>query len=71
MYLFKLLNPTHHFTVSIIVHSADVLKMVRTAKFYSSMDYVCVYFTVHEAVVIGREILDAEVKVSALIVQST
>lgn len=45
--------------------------MVRTAKFYSSMDYVCVYFTVHEAVVIGREILDAEVKVRALTVQST
>ena len=37
--------------------------MLRQAEFYKAVDYMCVYFTVHEAVVIGEEILEKEAKV--------
>ena len=32
--------------------------------FYKSVNYNCIYYTIHEAVVIGEEILDDEAKVS-------
>ena len=38
--------------------------MLRQADFYKSVNYNCIYYTIHEAVVIGEEILDEEAKVS-------
>jgi len=49
--------------------TADVLKMVKVAKFYKSLDYVCLYYTIHEAVVIGQEIVDAEIKVRIFVLR--
>ncbi|KAL4226719.1 hypothetical protein ACF0H5_014699 [Mactra antiquata] len=40
----------------------DVRTMLRNADFYKTVDYTCLFFTVHEAVVIGQEIVDGEVR---------
>ena len=44
--------------------TAEVRNMLRQAEFYRSVNYNCIYYTIHEAVVIGEEILDDEAKVS-------
>ena len=43
--------------------TAEVRNMLRQAEFYRSVNYNCIYYTIHEAVVIGEEILDDEAKV--------
>ena len=40
--------------------------MLRQAEFYKAVNYNCIYYTIHEAVVIGEEILDDEAKVCKL-----
>ncbi|KAK3101893.1 hypothetical protein FSP39_007131 [Pinctada imbricata] len=40
----------------------DVRKIIKKADFYQSIDYNCLYFTIHEAVVIAQELnIDTEV----------
>ena len=39
--------------------------MLRQADFYKKVDYNCLYFTIHEAVVIGKEILEKEAQVNS------
>ncbi|XP_045165867.2 solute carrier family 26 member 6-like [Mercenaria mercenaria] len=40
----------------------DVRLMLRNAEFYKNIDYTCLFFTVHEAVIIGQEVVDAEIR---------
>lgn len=36
--------------------SEDVRKIIKKSEFYQTIDYNCLYFTIHEAVVIAQEL---------------